>query len=207
MNNHDFEQTYNTLLRIAYNHIKPFLDNFDYVEGNILSAPDKFDSKIYNIYYCAKSCNKHMKALEIGFNAGFSTILMLLANPNLHVYAVDICEHSYVQWCADYVQKLFPNRFTFLRGDSKDVVPRLDHHQFDLIHIDGDHSLEGAVADIHNTLRISSVGHTVIILDDTDIVHIRELWQHAITQGYIDNLALPSPTPYHVVGRVISFPS
>lgn len=202
----DFQKTYGELLHLAYDVIKPQLDKYNYVEGNILSSTD-FIPKIYNIYCCAKLCGVHMRALEIGFNAGFSTILMLLSNPNLYVDAVDIGDHGYVDWCASLVEELFPNRFRLIKGDSKMIVPQMTQELYDLVHIDGDHSEQGAATDIINVLRLAIPHHTKVILDDTDIPHIERLWKIAMVEGYIENTPLHSETEFHKIGIAIRKPS
>ena len=40
--------------------------------------------------------NKNIKnVMEIGFNSGFSTLLMLISNPNIHISCFDLGEHKY----------------------------------------------------------------------------------------------------------------
>lgn len=200
---HDFKQAYDSLTHIAYDIIKPYLDGCKYVEGNILSTTE-FIPKIYNIYDTAKACNNTMRALDIGFNAGFSTILMLLSNPNLHVDAIDIGQHSYVDWCAKVVSDLFPQRFLLIKGDSKDVLPTLQEGAYDMIHIDGDHSVYGATIDLHNAIRLATPRDTVIIMDDTDIPHITEIWNTQVATGRIRQECLKASTPFHTIGTVSS---
>ena len=205
MDSADFQQAYQRLIHIAYHIIKPHLDKFEYVEGNVLSS-NEFIPKLYNLFVAARSApSGHI--LEIGFNAGFSTIIMLLANPAVHVTAIDICEHSYVKWCVNVVQELFPNRITFIEGDSKRVFPGDCWHSYDVIHIDGDHSYEGAANDLQNALAAAPA---IVILDDTDIPHIAQLWHDTVSSGKIrcvadteSSMYMYVATPFHAIGHVV----
>ena len=74
--------------------------------------------------------------LEIGFNAGHSALVMLLANDTSVITVVDINEHPYVEDCFKYLAQHFPNRLNFYPGKSEAVVSTLQG-PFDLFHIDG----------------------------------------------------------------------
>lgn len=59
---------------------------------------DKFLHKLKNISVFL--LNKNIKhVMEIGFNAGFSALLMLMSNPNVHITCIDNGEHAYVIPC------------------------------------------------------------------------------------------------------------
>lgn len=45
--------------------------------------------------------------IEIGFNAGHSSLLMLAAHPKLQIVAFDLCEHSYTRHRAAHVALSF----------------------------------------------------------------------------------------------------
>ena len=100
---------------------------------------------------------KSTMMLEIGLNGGHSALLCLMANPRLTFYSVDIFRHKYVEKAAEFLKDLFPHRFHYLRGDSRDVLPRIALERpklrFDAIHVDGGHSEAVAFADVSNCLR------------------------------------------------------
>lgn len=50
--------------------------------------------------------------IEIGFNAGHSSLLMLAAHPTLHVVAFDLCEHSYTRQFTELLMSKWVS-FTF----------------------------------------------------------------------------------------------
>ena len=53
-------------------------------------------TKQMNLY---KSAMEAKNILEIGFNAGHSCLLFLLANPESKITIFDICEHKYAKPC------------------------------------------------------------------------------------------------------------
>merc|ERR1712232_535230 len=88
--------------------------------------------------------------VEIGFNAGHSSLLMLFAHPTVTVVAFDLCEHVYTQPCFDALSAAFPGRIQLVPGRSQHTVPRWAHGSgpcADLIHIDGDHEAGAARQD------------------------------------------------------------
>ena len=69
----------------------------------------------------------------------------------------------------------FQGRVNFINGDSKKTVPNFFKENpnlfFDLITIDGDHSLKGALRDIKNVLPRLKIGGA-IIFDDISSMNI-----------------------------------
>lgn len=49
----------------------------------------------------------------------------------------------------------------FLKGDSKDILPRLEEDSFDFIYIDADHSPMGCAMDIINSVPLVKIGGIV----------------------------------------------
>ena len=101
--------------------------------------------------------------LEIGVHGGHSLLMVLLAGA-AHVTCVDICSWAHTAACVAYLQAHFPGRVTLLRGDSRAVLP-LIQDSFDMIHVDGDHSYEGAKFDMQHSHRLSH-RDTTFIFDD-----------------------------------------
>jgi predicted O-methyltransferase YrrM len=129
-------------------------------------------AKMINLFYLAKECKKDI--LEIGFNAGNSCLIFLLANPNVKIHAVDICIHAYVQPCVDFLNRMFNNRVILHKGNSLEVVPKLDRFlgdTIDLYHIDGWHALEGIQADMKNCYDLAKNG-SFLVVDDVNVVDI-----------------------------------
>jgi predicted O-methyltransferase YrrM len=150
-----------------------------YYEGNIFSLDktydynEKFLDKQQNIILSCKQPNVK-NVLNIGFNSGNSTILMLLSNPNIKITCVDINSHHYVEPCFDIVNNLFKNRIKFLTGNSINILKNLDD-KFDLIHIDGSNNTDIVKTDIENSIKLGNI-NSILIMDDYDYEPIQKIW-------------------------------
>jgi predicted O-methyltransferase YrrM len=155
------------------------------LEGNIFMLHNT--TKYTNVYEKKKKnisnlvLNKNItNVMEIGFNAGFSTLLMLISNPNLKITCFDLGLHKYTKPCYDKIKETFGDRINLILGDSKKTLPTINNH-FELIHIDGGHSTDVAESDIINSYRLSKQG-TILIMDDYDFSNLRILWDKYIDQ-------------------------
>ena len=150
---------------------------------------------------------KSTMMLEIGLNGGHSALLCLLANQNLTFVAVDIFRHEYVEKAAEYLQARFPRRFHCLRGDSRDVLPRMalerPKHRFDAIHVDGGHSEPVAFADVSNSLRMAR-SDALFVLDDMQAPWLARIFKECLLLGHLRPTLAGEfiATPLHEVVRV-----
>jgi hypothetical protein len=130
------------------------------------------------------------RLLEIGFNAGHSALLALSGNPALVYYAVDLAEHAYTEPCVAYLQREFPGRVHFWRGDSREMLPYLatwrSDLDFDVFHVDAGHTDEVCKADIANCLRIARGGRGKhLLLDDVNASWIFDIYCEFVSQGHL----------------------
>jgi predicted O-methyltransferase YrrM len=106
---------------------------------------------------------------EVGFNAGFSSLAFLNADPGVRVVSFDIGQHDIVRHAKDFIDELYPGRHELIIGDSTLTVPRYAAENpaasFDLVFIDGGHTYETVAADIVNMRAISHLG-TCVVVDD-----------------------------------------
>lgn len=157
-------------------------------------------SKQINIFSAGRASKR---VLEIGFNAGHSALLLLLSRPDSKIDCFDICCHDYTRKCFEYLDKEFPNRLTLTAGPSGDTVPWSTKREYDLYHIDGDHSPESARIDFENCYENAREG-SLIIYDDTWLEHLFNQWKGYIREGKIlPEVALKTPMYSHDFGRVI----
>jgi predicted O-methyltransferase YrrM len=146
--------------------------------------------------------NKNIKnVMEIGFNSGFSTLLMLLTNPNVYISCFDLGEHKYTMPCYKMLKETFGDRINITIGDSTKTLQNVNGN-YDLIHIDGGHSTEVADIDIINSYRLSK-NRTILIMDDYDFPNLHDLWD-----SYIIKYNLKKPhinlyeSPHHDIKYV-----
>jgi predicted O-methyltransferase YrrM len=211
------EKTKALATQVIHEYLMPIIRRLgEPLEGNLFTRhhstefSDVFLHKIYNLHTLAASSHIE-KVLEIGFNAGFSALLMLLANPRLQLTAVDIAEHAYTRPCYEVLRQMFGDRIELLVGDSTEVLPRIKSDaataapEYDLIHIDGCHDPSVAHADIVNSYSLSKYG-TVLVMDDYDFPNLHALWDAAVDFYRLPPLDVPLfPCREHDVRQVQPF--
>jgi hypothetical protein len=89
--------------------------------------------------YLRRAVRGCRNAIEIGFNAGHSAIIMLEAEPFLRLTSVDVCDHSYTPPCSATLRDFYCDRFAFLAGRSEAVLNGIDMEVVDFVHVDGGH--------------------------------------------------------------------
>lgn len=150
--------------------------NVNHCNGMIYT--DRFYEKIENI--CWLSMNKNIKkVLEIGFNSGFSALLMLLSNPNLQLDCVDINWHKYTSKCFNQLRETFGERLNIAYGDSVKTLTTLSTDNYDMVHIDGGHEAVVACADIVNSYRLAN-NRSILVFDDYDFPYLKPIWDRYV---------------------------
>ncbi|EAR50117.1 Macrocin O-methyltransferase [Oceanicola granulosus HTCC2516] len=122
--------------------------------------------------------------LEIGFAAGHSALLCLLANPTLRMTIVDPLQFAHGRACFDYLAAMFPGRLDLVEGYSGDVLPTLPRGQYDLVHLDGgkDKTIESDL----NMLRSLVREDHVLCIDDTQNPGLNAVVERWIAEGRLD---------------------
>ena len=146
--------------------------------------------------------NKNIKnIMVIGFNSGFSTLLMLISNPNIHISCFDLGEHKYTIPCYEKLKETFGDRINITIGDSTKTLQNINDN-YDLIHIDGGHSTEVANSDIINSYRLSKPG-TILIMDDYDFPNLHNIWDSYIVKYNLKKLDINVyNSPHHDIKYV-----
>jgi hypothetical protein len=165
-----------------------------YVEGNLVydhpfhSINDPFSEnffeKRYNLFQLAQN-KRHI--MEIGFNAGHSTLIMLLANPAASYVLFDLNYHKYTNPCFCFLKQTYPD-MSINYGDSKITIPEFALNQGtkpDLIHVDGGHDIEHATLDFENCKKLSTKDTTIIFDDTIPENHLDELLEEKIKRNLI----------------------
>jgi len=190
----------NNLMSII-NNSQELLEGNIFMFNNTTDYTDMFINKTKNISNLV--LNKNIKnVLEIGFNSGFSTLLLLLSNSEINITCVDIGEHRYTLPCYEKLKETFGDRINIIIGDSTKVLQNIDE-KFDLIHIDGGHEINVANTDIINSYKLSKKG-TILIMDDYDLHYLHELWDNYIIKYNLQSLNINVyDCPYHDIKYVI----
>ncbi len=188
-------------------HLLPIIHNCgELLEGNIFML---HQTSIYTNVFLNKAknisnlvLNKNIKnVMEIGFNSGFSTLLMLLTNPNMQITCFDLGEHKYTMPCYEKLKETFGERISIIIGDSTQTLKNVNDI-YDLIHIDGGHSTEVANSDIINSYRLSKTG-TILIMDDYNFPNLHNLWDSYIVKYNLKKLNISIyNSPHHDIKYV-----
>ncbi|MFO8127916.1 class I SAM-dependent methyltransferase [Yoonia sp.] len=115
-----------------------------FMDGDLLQ---KFEPKRKNFFELAKHVTT---LLEVGVNGGHSLFLALSSNPNLKVIGIDVAERlqpswspveKYVPAAFRWLENEFPNRCSFVKGNSLVEMPKLALENpsmiIDALHLDG----------------------------------------------------------------------
>ena len=178
------------------------------LEGNIFmihhttTYTNHFLNKAKNISNMVLNQNVR-NVMEIGFNSGFSTLLMLLSNPHIKISCFDLGEHSYTMPCFNKLKETFGDRLQITIGDSCETLRQVKDVEYDLIHIDGGHSTEVAESDIVNCYRLSKKGG-ILIMDDYDFPNLHQLWDKYIRIYGLQELEIGIfASPHHDIKKVV----
>jgi len=197
------------------NKTKTYIDEFllpiihncgELLEGNIFMLhhttdyTDEYVNKAKNISNMV--LNKNIKTvMEIGFNSGFSTLLMLLSNPTISISCFDLGDHKYTIPCYQKLRETFGDRIHITIGDSTKTLQNVND-TYDLIHIDGGHSTEVASCDIINSYRLSKQG-TILIMDDYNFPNLHTIWNNYIVTYNLKKLHIHVyNSPHHDIKYV-----
>ena len=120
------------------------------------------------------------RLLEIGVNGGHSAFLALSENPELEFHGVDICDHSYVLPAVGWVEREFPGRVFFHRGNCLKVLPDLvaSGLKCDFFHIDGAKDLY--FDDMLNCSRMVRSSDALVVMDDTQMPGVARTWSRCV---------------------------
>ena len=143
---------------------------------------DTYINKAKNI--CNIVLNSNIKnIIEVGFNAGFSTLLMLITNPDVKITCIDLGTHTYTSKCYNRMKEEFGDRINLIIGDSIEVLPMVND-KYDLIHIDGGISHDLLINDTIHAYRLAHKG-TIIMMNN---INMHMLWHRFKTSLKLKNV-------------------
>jgi hypothetical protein len=166
-----------------------------YLEGNsfyvhqTLNLYPELYTKQLNLFWCGLQAST--KICEIGFNAGHSTMLMLLGRDkkSLDFTVFDIGQHDYTRPCLKYMKEKYENvSFEYVEGDSTVTMPEWIEKNpgslgvYDVVHVDGGHTEHCIENDMKNSdLLVKSGG--ILIVDDTNCDFINACVDRYLASG------------------------
>ena len=132
--------------------------------------------------------------MEIGVRRGRSMAMVASNEPEANLYGFDMWIENY---CGsenpgpDFVKAELKNvgytgNISFIDGDSKKTVPKFfkdnENLFFDVITVDGDHSIGGATIDLNNVIKRLKIGGILVFDDITSQEHsyLAKVWQNTI---------------------------
>ena len=189
------ENCLNDLKNIIINSNASLEGNCFYKHNTLNVLPDLY-SKQLNLFWCGKQAISHI--CEIGFNAGHSSLLMLLGRDNtpINFTIFDIDIHPYTQPCFEYIKSNFSfANFEFIKGDSTIAMPEwINNHneligKYDVIHVDGGHTEHCISNDMINADKLIKIDG-IIIIDDTQSNVINKYVNLYISSGKYTELKL-----------------
>ena len=189
------------LKNIIINSNVPFEGNCFYYHETLNIFPELY-SKQLNLFWCGKQAVENI--CEIGFNAGHSTMLMLLGRTNtpINFTIFDIGHHLYTKPSFEYIKSKFSYvNFEYVEGDSTITMPEWINnnpelmYKYDVVHVDGGHSEHCISNDMKNTdLLVKQNG--IIIIDDTNNETINKYVDLYISTGNYVEMNLLSTYGY-----------
>ena len=214
-------QEYNKILKDNINNILADLeiiisDESDF-EGNCFYLnktfikKDELINKQKNLFWIG--FKNPINICEIGFNAGHSSLLLLIKNnsKNINFTIFDISYHSYTKQCYEYICNKFPDvNFDFIEGDSVTSIPNWinntkKYEYFDVVHVDGGHALEILTNDFANSLKILKKDG-LIIVDDVQKEHINNIVNVYLSTGSLKEVTHMFETsiyPHRILQKII----
>ena len=183
--------------------------NCFYYHGSLHDYPELY-SKQLNLFWCGKQATEYI--CEIGFNAGHSTMLLLLGREKtpLNFTVFDIGHHAYTRPSLEYIQSQFPHvNFEYVEGDSTVIMAEwINNHKeimykYDVVHVDGGHHEHCILNDMKNAdLLVKKNG--IVIVDDTNVPVINKYVELYLSSGnYIELNLLPTcGYPHRVIKKI-----
>ena len=187
----------------------PLEGNSFYMHNTLNKYPQLF-AKQMNTFWCGTTAKTRI--CEIGFNAGHSTLLLLLGRDTspLDFTVFDIGHHAYTKPCLEYMKAAFPHvTFEYIEGDSTLTLPLWNvsnatrMETYDVVHVDGGHTEHCIKNDMKNASKLVAPGG-IMIVDDTNVPYINNYVNLYLALGDFQEIDV-NPTegyPHRILRKV-----
>ena len=131
----------------------------------------------YRTKYAIAKLVQPKRILEVGVRFGYSARSFLFAAPEADYFGLDIDEPSWGAfkgvprlWAEERLKKLYPkNKIQTWQQNSQEIPPVTNLAElFDLVHIDADHTYEGALHDMERFWP--ACRHTMVVDDYLEVM-------------------------------------
>ena len=102
--------------------------------------------------------------LELGTSLGIGTISMALASSDAKIVSIEGCPEI-SKFTKQQFEQLQINNVQFINGSFSEIIPTLEHHNWDLIFFDGHHDKEATLI-YFEQLLVKAHNESVFIFDD-----------------------------------------
>jgi hypothetical protein len=162
--------------KLAHDPYTEYMAKF-YNCGMQVAGDDWRFMDLISVLYAVAEMGSPENYLEIGVRRGRSACMVAAACPRTSIHAFDMWQHGYAnnenpgpEFVRSELAKFgHSGEITFVNGDSHKTVPEFltanPELMFDLITVDGDHSVRGAWGDLTTVIPRLRVGG-VIVFDD-----------------------------------------
>lgn len=151
-----------------------------------------------------------VRYLEVGCRRGHSLAAVALAAGERleRALAVDLWIENYGDETNDGPDAVMANlaalgvntwRIGLTTGDSHELLPRM-RQKFNLILVDGDHTPEGAAADLRDCFRLLEPGGVLVFDDATP--ELLPVWREAVKSRQLTTWERLEASPPYCVGKV-----
>lgn len=150
-------------------NIIDFLKSLPHVESDV----DYLNA--FDYYPFLNSLAKDFKAtsvLEVGVRFGYSAVAFIYGNPIKEYVGIDddlydATSSTKSRENLEYLKSIQPVEYTLFKKNTQELTDLsfLSSKEVDLIHIDGDHSYEGALTDLKNFWNVLAMGGHLLVDD------------------------------------------